>query len=481
MWVVPRASVRTALVAGVAVLGVAAVLVLTLVGCGGGKSDDSASGSTTPTNTAGAKVFADAGCGNCHTLKAANTTGTTGPNLDDIQPDKAKVVRQVTNGGVGMPSFEDKLSKQEIDDVADFVSNETRKATGGGSVAAGFKPDDTKVEDCEGSDFKCLEQAFANIAYEDGPDAALDKFDEDIKTPGPIESDCHRIAHAIGAGALSHYDGNVGQAFVAGRASCTSGYYHGILERAFLGVPQSQLGASANEFCSSPEVRKTEFIAYQCVHGLGHGLMIYTGYDLPESLKTCDKLSNGWDATSCTGGVFMENYQSSYGVKSRWLKNNDLIYPCNAVKQRHKYYCYDLVTARILPKVNYNWKKAAAVCRKSEPGWVAICFQSLGRDASGFTRLDPARILSICKVAREMARECIYSAAKDMVYTDVSPRRAKILCNTAPDPTRDYCWEGIGGILGSLDAETEKRKARCDNATQHPQYRLACYRGAAVT
>jgi hypothetical protein len=121
------------------------------------------------------------------------------------------------------------------------------------------------------------------------------------------------------------------------------------------------------------------------------------------------------------------------------------------------------------------------VCRKSERGWVAICFQSMGRDASGFTRLDPVRILTICKAAKEMARECIYSAAKDMAYTDVSPRRAKVLCNTAPVPTRLYCWEGIGGILGSLDADTEKRKARCDNATQDPRYRLACYRGAAIT
>ena len=187
--------------------------------------------------------------------------------------------------------------------------------------------------------------------------------------------------------------------------------------------------------------------------------MIYSGYDLPASLKTCDKLSNGWDATSCTGGVFMENYQSSYGVKSRWLRK-DLIYPCNAVAKRHKYYCYDMVTARILPKVDYNWVKAAQWCRKSEKGWVPICFQSLGRDASGFTRLDPARILNICKVAKEMAQECIHSAAKDMAYTDVSPRRAKVLCATAPDATREYCWLGIGSILGSLDAETEKRKAR---------------------
>ena len=125
-----------------------------------------------------------------------------------------------------------RLSDEQIDQVAEFVSNETRKATGGGSVAAGFKPDDTKVEDCDEADFHCFEQAFANISYNDGPKAALDRFDEDIKTPGPIERDCHRIVHAIGAGALSHYDGNVGQAFVAGRPSCTSGYYHGILERA---------------------------------------------------------------------------------------------------------------------------------------------------------------------------------------------------------------------------------------------------------
>ena len=194
-------------------------------------------------------------------------------------------------------------------------------------------------------------------------------FDEEIKTPGPIERDCHRIVHAIGAGALSYYDGSMGQAFVAGRPSCTSGYYHGILERAFLGVDQNKLGAAARKFCASAEVRKSEFIAYQCVHGLGHGLMIYTGYDLPASLHTCDKLSTQWDATGCTGGVFMENYQSSYGVKSKWVKKNDLIYPCNSVAEKYKYYCYDLVTARILPKVNYNWTKTAARCRRARrPG-----------------------------------------------------------------------------------------------------------------
>ena len=76
-----------------------------------------------------------------------------------------------------MPAFEDKLSDQEIEDVAEFVAAATRTATGGSSVAAQFEPDETTVEECEESaDFKCYEQAFANIAYKEGPQPALDCF-----------------------------------------------------------------------------------------------------------------------------------------------------------------------------------------------------------------------------------------------------------------------------------------------------------------
>jgi mono/diheme cytochrome c family protein len=459
---------------GAALLGLA---LLALSGCGG-KDDESASSSSS-SSLPGAKVFDSAGCGGCHTLAAAKSNGTVGPNLDQLRPDQQRVARQVKNGGVGMPSFAKRLTEVEISQVAEFVSESTRSSTMGGSVAAGCKPDDTKIEDCKETDFHCFEQAFANISYNDGPKTALDKFDQDIKTPGPIERDCHRIAHAIGAGALSHFHGSVGQAFVAGRPSCTSGYYHGILERAFLGVDQSKLGQAARKFCSDRKIRTSEFIAYQCVHGLGHGLMIYTGYDLPLSLHTCDKLQQG-DQLSCTGGVFMENYQSSYGITSRWLKAKDLIYPCNSVAEKYKYYCYDLVTARILPKVNYNWKKAAAWCRRSEPRWIPVCFESMGRDASGFTRLDPAKILRICRVAGNMARECIYAAAVDMTYTDVSPRRARVLCNTAPAATRSYCWTGIGEMLGSFDRQPSKSTARCNAATTNFIYRQDCYRGAGV-
>ena len=70
---------------------------------------------------AGEEVFASSGCGSCHTLSAAGTTGTIGPNLDEAKPSHELVVERVTNGASPMPSFKDSLSEEQIQDVAAYV------------------------------------------------------------------------------------------------------------------------------------------------------------------------------------------------------------------------------------------------------------------------------------------------------------------------------------------------------------------------
>ncbi|HSX22244.1 MAG TPA: c-type cytochrome [Gaiellaceae bacterium] len=76
---------------------------------------------------AGAKVFSSAGCTGCHTLQAAHSTGTVGPNLDQAKPDFRKATARVTLGKGVMPSFKGKLTDQQIADVAAYVV----KSTGG--------------------------------------------------------------------------------------------------------------------------------------------------------------------------------------------------------------------------------------------------------------------------------------------------------------------------------------------------------------
>jgi cbb3-type cytochrome c oxidase subunit III len=73
------------------------------------------------------KAIFSAECSSCHTLKAAGSTGTVGPNLDQLKPAFARVQRQVTNGGAVMPSFKGKLTAQQIEAVAKFVSSSAGK------------------------------------------------------------------------------------------------------------------------------------------------------------------------------------------------------------------------------------------------------------------------------------------------------------------------------------------------------------------
>ena len=74
---------------------------------------------------AGKAIFASAGCVACHTLSAANATGTVGPNLDQAKPSYELAVQRVTLGRGGMPSFKGQLQPQQIADVAQFVASST--------------------------------------------------------------------------------------------------------------------------------------------------------------------------------------------------------------------------------------------------------------------------------------------------------------------------------------------------------------------
>ena len=66
-----------------------------------------------------------AGCGSCHTLADAGTTGTVGPNLDEAKPPYELVIDRVTNGQGVMPSFAAELGEDEIQDVAAYVVQAT--------------------------------------------------------------------------------------------------------------------------------------------------------------------------------------------------------------------------------------------------------------------------------------------------------------------------------------------------------------------
>lgn len=75
--------------------------------------------------TAGKELFASNGCGSCHVLADAGSSGAVGPNLDQSKPSYELVVTRVTKGQGGMPAFGDRLEAQQIADVSQYVVDST--------------------------------------------------------------------------------------------------------------------------------------------------------------------------------------------------------------------------------------------------------------------------------------------------------------------------------------------------------------------
>lgn len=89
----------------------------------------------------GAQVFANNGCGSCHTLAAAQSAGNLGPNLDEVIPGmtEAQIRESILNPGAviaegypnAMPSFQGKISPQQLNQLIEFlVSSAAADANG---------------------------------------------------------------------------------------------------------------------------------------------------------------------------------------------------------------------------------------------------------------------------------------------------------------------------------------------------------------
>jgi len=332
-------------------------------------------------------------------------------------------------------------------------------------VAGKFHSDDTKLEDCD-RDPRCLEQGFGNLAYSEGPKAALALFNRRRETDSVVAGDCHRIAHTIGSAALGYFKGNVAQTYAHGGATCSSGYYHGILERAFANVSsQRGLVRAARSICRGAGVRRRGFLDYQCAHGLGHGLMIQTGYDLPTALSACGRLQTRWDAVSCAGGVFMENGSTVYGLRSQWLRDDDPLYPCQRIALRWRSSCYLRATTQILRTNHFDWRKTRDVCRGLEPRWRLYCFRSYGRDAVNYTGGKMASILRLCRLTSTAEGICLYGASRSFADRDVGLRRAVALCRRAPR-ARGSCFAGVGVVVGLFQPTGARREHACRSLTR---------------
>lgn len=95
----------------------------------------------------GKSLFVNVGCGECHTLAAAGAVGQSGPSLDGEALTTALVATLVSAGADAMRPYGDRLSAQEIADIAAFVA----QASNGDAAPTAPDPS-TKTAGAQGAD-----------------------------------------------------------------------------------------------------------------------------------------------------------------------------------------------------------------------------------------------------------------------------------------------------------------------------------------
>lgn len=258
-----------------------------------------------------------------------------------------------------------------------------------------------------------------------------------------VKNECHQLAHVIGRAAGAKYP-SVDEAYSRGDSACWSGYYHGVMESLMKQIGRDNLTTAVLDNICAPLKKRApySFDHYNCVHGLGHGMMYLNDNQLFVALKKCDDITDQWERTSCWSGAFMENViADNKNHFTDYLKPDDPLYPCNAVNEQYKNTCYLMQTSYMLKVKSGDFVAVFKLCSQVGAAYEATCYQSLGRDASGWTISDPVRTKNYCLLGTTETQQsnCVIGAVKDFISYHHSDVQAKEFCNSLSDNLKNTC------------------------------------------
>lgn len=367
----------------------------------------------------------------------------------------------------------------------------------GGTRLDPADPDAGAVARCQRSDFaaerRCYEEVLLGRLRAEGPAAALALLDRMAAVDPEVRREGHMYAHGIGIAALQRPE-EVGKVF----ASCTpahqSGCYHGVVQSYFLATQRSGAEVTTETVDALCQAQRgpggDPWLLFQCIHGLGHGLTILHGHDLPRALRSCDLISRASEREGCYAGAFMESIVNathphhlaaaghahhghgaapdSAHTPFKALDPADLHYPCSAVEAKYVDACYTIQTAAILHHTGQDVGRAARECGAAPERARTTCFVSLGRDVSGMAVGDDARTVRLCAQAPERYRAwCNVGVAQARVNLSADPAPGLAYCRAVPGAQgKGECYRAVGQMAVLLRGGTARREEACGRAEE---------------
>lgn len=343
-----------------------------------------------------------------------------------------------------------------------------------------FRPDETRVRDCDAGDSRCLGQAFGNLGWHDGAVAALARLDRRVALGD--SRGCHRAAHEVGRAVLARSGGDVASALGEGDDVCGSGYYHGVMQAALERAPAATRRSRLSELCTTSDDDHRSRTR-SCLHGLGHGVVIMETYDLHAALELCDAADTRWQRRACHGGAFMEAFAPTYADGAATGRSLDPLAPCPALADRYRDACYRAVTARILTQAPGDWSGFGRICDGVEQRWRHSCFTGMGGKAALHHHYDVDASISACAAAGDRGgarRDCTIGTARAFVSADPTLASPRLLCDSLRErqDLQRACHWGAGGEIAMREDARSGRIAACTRLSPSGHGRRSCLEAA---
>ena len=326
------------------------------------------------------------------------------------------------------------------------------------------------------------------ILRRDGLAAALDSLERRAAGDSVLLRNGHQMAHALGRQAVAEHGGDA-SIIRQCRPVFASGCYHGVVEASLHAAGRIDM-SGLERLCTGVEGPEGPGPAFECIHGLGHGVLGAVGYDLGAALRDCDALSTPRHATSCHSGAFMEAISSAvdasagheahahsegqehHAARPLAIDAADPYSPCRAYGDPYATSCWLFQGFVILRANGFDAERALRVCDGAPDGRVARCYEGVGHQITGLFQQGDRWVLDQCARGQPaLAPHCAAGATLALDAMDWSGFRAAHLCAAAPAEWKDACYRSASGAL--VDLATPAQRTRLCAAVE-PAYAESC-------
>jgi hypothetical protein len=335
------------------------------------------------------------------------------------------------------------------------------------------------------------------VLHHEGLVQALDSLQRLAQTDSLVLRGGHQLAHALGREAVMAR-GNDATVIGQCRPIFSSGCFHGVVE-GYLNARGRIDVRALNAMCRSAGDVSHPGPIYECMHGLGHGILGAVGLDANLALRYCDQLDGKRYEVSCHEGVFMEaissalnNHDHMHGASLTkgaqasmhghareaghlTLDPVDPYSPCRTVDSSYAQSCWLFQGFVLLRRLGFDAKAALDACALAPDGWAGRCTEGVGHQLAGLFQRSDQWILQQCKRSRpELQASCVGGALYALVSLDWSGARAVGFCSAAGSPHATACFAALGPLLYAVAPQGQLATA-CTEAA--PELQKVCLRG----